>query len=177
MLDIHNGYQHIQIHTKWITMGYPLLSVLDNHRRIHTYPFLITKWISSWISTWLSIWLSIRIAMDMRSDILPDSQPGYPAGFQLCQADPTSAADSSGLPPWSERKGGVASVCLYPFHHRRDSCSGPTMPRGAAKTLRADGVDTCESCLQYSSSCLNLLASYMKWKEKSVSFETALNCK
>jgi hypothetical protein len=45
----------------------------------------------------------------------------------------------------------------------------PTMPRGAAKTLRADGVDTCESCLQYSSSCLDHLASC---KEKSVSFET-----
>jgi hypothetical protein len=40
------------------------------------------------------------------------------------------------------------------------------MPRGAAKTLRADGVDACESCLQYSSSCLDHLASCMKRKEK-----------
>jgi hypothetical protein len=42
----------------------------------------------------------------------------------------------------------------------------PTMPRGAAKTLRADCVDACESCLQYSSSCLDHLASCMKRKEK-----------
>ena len=90
--------------------------------------------------------------MDMRSDILPDLQPGYPAGFQLCPADPTPAADSSGLPPCSERKGGVASVCLYPSHHCRDSCSsqgrsrpGPAAPsrggRGPALRRRPGAVE------------------------------------
>jgi hypothetical protein len=54
--------------------------------------------------------------MDIRLDILPDSQPGYPAGFQLCQADPTSAADSSGPvfhrdQPESER--GALLACVY----------------------------------------------------------------
>ena len=133
-------------------MGYPWLSVLDKHRRIHQSPFLITKWISICISTWLSTWWSIRIAMDMRSDILPDLQPGFPAGFQLCPADPTSAVDSSGLPPCSERKGGVASVCLYPSHHCRDSCSslgrsrpGPAAPsrggRGPARRRRPGAVE------------------------------------
>ncbi len=57
-MDIQCGYPTYpnshQVDHRGISTLIPQLSVPDNHRRIHTYPLLITKWISTCISTWLS---------------------------------------------------------------------------------------------------------------------------